>query len=165
MRRIGHISTDGLSRATKRHSLSIRRLYQYGEVELDFSVRPSLLWPVMLIALVTTGIFAFGAIAHWLLRWHPSADAAALIVAIPAFFAAYLVPGEHRLVRRMFYGVRVLVFISALVSFAAGGTLAVDMHRRPWWWLVLGSVSATTSLLIAAALVRARSAIRAPSDA
>ena len=121
-----HLYGRSLSRA-EAQALSTKRLYHYGEIELDFSVRPSLLWPVMLIALVTTGIFGIGAIAHWFLHWHPRSDAAALIVAIPAFFAAYLVPGEHRLVRRMFMA-------SAFSSSSPPSSRSPRAERSPWTW-------------------------------
>lgn len=147
------------------HELSEKGLYQEAMVEVDFALRPSLLWPALLISYVTTGMFVCGLLARVIENWHARPDAAALVVAIPAFFAAYLVPGEHRLVRQMFFLVRSLVFASGLLSFAAAAALAIDIGGgRTNWWIGLAIGSVVVSVLLTMALGRSRGKITPPSD-
>ena len=104
----------------------------WGWVNVNFFLRPGLVWPVFLLSAVTTAALAGGLLAHywwiylkapmprqrWLLRCRRSSP-----LSSPR--------GSHRLVRRMFKGLRGLVFGSALISFAAAATLALNLPRVP----------------------------------
>jgi len=76
--------------------------------------------------------------------------ATAVLVVLPAIYAAYLAPGRDPLLRRMTVAMRALVFASSLVAFAAACALALKMSAtdvvRLWHGLAVGS-SAVTSVL------------------
>jgi hypothetical protein len=98
-----------------------------GVVHAEINLRASLLWPVVLVTLLTAATLGAGLVVH--LEWGigAQADAAAgLLVAVPAFFAPFVAPGGHPLVRRMFKGLRVAVLASALISFSAAAVVELS---------------------------------------
>ena len=136
-------------------------------IDVWFRLRPEgLLVAAFLSSLVTTGILWLG-IYLTSEGIEPRREAlTALLVALPALLAAYLVPREHPLTRRMFKGVRGLLALTALVSFIAASTLALDFENSQplgwgWefepsvkdvWW-VLALISTGISAVISAALL------------
>lgn len=157
--------------ASRDHRRGAGRLHLYGgdgsadvdwaALVVQFGLRAGVVAPVFLLSAVTTATLVVGLVAHsW---WHiPTAgDAAgALVVALPTFFAPVVAPGGHRLVRRMFKGLRGFVFLTALVSFVAAATLVLgipDTSRVDTTdvWTVLAVISGLISLTVAVVLVRA----------
>jgi hypothetical protein len=137
-----------------------------GVVDIRFALRRALVWPVFLTVLATAAILGAGLVAHlvWDLRANEDA-AAALVVALPAFLAPFVAPGNHLLVRRMFRGLRVLALASGLIAFAAAGSLQLTLSARTTtiiWFALLGPATLAT-LVALAALVRA-GGTRTPSD-
>jgi hypothetical protein len=107
-----------------------------------FTVEPQGLPSAALFTgLLTFSFLAGGLLAKYFLHAHAGGQiAAAIIVAVPGFFAAYLFrPGEHRLLRRVVRGVRIQTGALSVVSFAAGGILAIDIDsslRLVLWWIL-----------------------------
>ena len=133
-----------------------------GFIDLRLALRPGLLWPPFVISLATTGILAAGlALTAEGVATRPEA-AAAIIVVLPAVAAAYLVPGEHHLVRRMYKALRLLVLCASGISFVAAATLALDLPHdvKVIWWKTLGGVSCTITVLLFAALAHSILAAR-----
>jgi hypothetical protein len=121
-------------------------------ITVDFFMRPSFVRPAFMIGLVTCATLAAGLVlkAAGVSR---TGDVTALIVVLPAIFAVYLIPGEHRLVRRMFRGVRFLVFLLSVVSFVAAGTLTIALAgstRLIVWGVLLVLAFASTGTIGAA---------------
>ena len=120
-------------------------------VDVKFSLRTALVLPVFLLSVVTTLTLAGGLFAHYHYAISRSGDtAAAIIVALPTFFAPAVAPGGHRLVQRMFKGMRALVFASAMVSFAAGASLSVRLStdtRVTLWWVLLATSAGITAIV------------------
>jgi len=123
-------------------------------ITVDFLLRPAFVLPSLLIGLVTSGMLGAGLLLHEL-GIPRQGDVTALLVVLPAVFAAYLIPGEHRLVRRMFRGVRSLVFVLSLVSFVAAGslTLSFSSSARVTLWAVLFAIASASTATILAAYV------------
>jgi hypothetical protein len=136
-------------------------------LELTFRLRVGVLWPVFLISSVTTALFVTGLYLHSIDVPARAEAAAALIVALPAFFAPAVAPGDHPLVRRMFKGLRVLVWVSALLSFVAGASLAVDLSADTMVtiWSVLLAASALITIVAATSLAISIRKSAIPSDA
>jgi hypothetical protein len=127
---------------------------EVGYVALRLRLRTGVLWPPFMISLVTFVILVVGITVHALgIPGRPEATAP-LLVAVPAIFAAYLIPGEHPLVRRMFKWLRILVLCSALLSFAAAGLLALSLSGRTTMilWIVLAVASAFCTGSVAASV-------------
>ena len=121
-------------------------------IKVEFLMRPSFVLPSLLIGLITSGMLASGLVLHGV-GVPRQGDVTALLVVLPALFAAYLIPGEHRLVRRMFRGVRFLVFLLSLASFVAAGSLTLSLSstaRVTLWAVLLGISSASTATIFAA---------------
>lgn len=118
-------------------------------ISVGFFIRPSFVRPPLLIGLVTCGMLAAGLLlkAAHIPR---IGDVAALIVVLPAIFAAYLIPGEHRMVRRMFQGLRLLVLALAVTSFAAAATLTLRFSSRTLviiWLALFGTAAGCTAMI------------------
>jgi hypothetical protein len=138
-----------------------------GVVDIRFALRRALVWPVFLTVVGTAAILVTGLVAHLVWELRANEDAAAgLVVALPAFLAPFVAPGNHLLVRRMFRGLRVLALGSGLIAFAAAASLQLTLSARAttivWFALLVPAVVA--ALLALAALVRAPGGSRPSSD-
>jgi hypothetical protein len=125
-------------------------------IAVSFCLRTAIVFPVFLLTALTSATLGGGVIAHHFWSVHRSGDtAAAVVVALPSFFAPFVVPGQHRLVRRMFKGLRGLVIASALISFAAAATLAVQLSTAATvhLWIALSSLSGVLTGVAALALL------------
>ena len=125
-------------------------------ITANFCLRTAIVFPVLLLTALTTATLGGGVVAHHFWSVHRSVDtAAAVVVALPSFFAPFVVPGQHRLVRRMFKGLRGLVIVSALISFVAAATLAVHLSTPTTVhiWLALSCLSAVLTSVAALALL------------
>jgi len=146
-----HLYAPGMSRGTS------------GIVEAHLRVRSTVVLQTLLISSLTSAILATGVFLHWR-GIHPSPDAlTALVVVLPAIFAAFLArPGEHPVVARLVTGLRVGILFSALLSFAAAGTLAVSFAGkvRLLAWLVLFAFSLLVTAVSAVAYGQAVQAER-----
>jgi hypothetical protein len=104
--------------------------------------------------LLTAGVLFRGRIAE------SSESTNALLVAIPALLAAYLIrPGEHQLSRRLLFGIRWLTAAIGLLSFLAAASLAIshnDERRILETWLPIAGLAwlLTFGLLLSAILPR-----------
>jgi hypothetical protein len=81
---------------------------------------------VFLTSAVVAGALTVGIIARALGHKAESATVAVVLVALPALYAAYLLPQGHALVRRFFREFRGILVILSLLPFAASGSLAID---------------------------------------
>jgi hypothetical protein len=117
-------------------------------ITVRFCLRSALVFPVLLLTSVVTATLGGALLVHHVWSVGRSGNtSAAIVVALPSFFAPFAVPGQHRLVRRMFKGLRAVVIGSAMLSFAAAATLAVNFSTATteavWIWLVVGSSALT----------------------
>jgi len=155
-------------------------------IDVYFRLRPGgLLIAALASSWITTAMLASGWYLHTRGAIARHDAIAGLIVVIPSAFAAYLVPGEHPLTRRMFRGLRAMVFATALIGFTAAASLDVQFapHRTLFgrsvqWipttsliWAVLASISAAISAVISGSWIasglsqrRTMKKRRAPSD-
>ena len=142
---------------SQRGALSEAGKLEEAEVEIAFALHPSLVWPVFLVCAATLSVLVTGLVLR-LLGHHHVGDVSPLIVTLPALFAAYLVPGEHRLARRMYRGLRVLLLVSAGLSISAGAILAVDFLSRARLeaWALLTVLALGVTVVAGLSLVRAR---------
>lgn len=124
-----------------------------GYVVVRYCLRAALIIPVAVLTALTAGVITGGLALHY---WFPGAQrtdtSAALVVAIPTFFAAFVVPGSHRLVRRMFVGLRVVALLSGLCSFAAAATLALQLSPDAVAHIWIGLAATAGTLAVAALL-------------
>lgn len=150
-----HLHQRGASKhATVNTTPGAVEVTELGYIRVALTLKPGELLPALILTSVTTGVLLTGCILHLTKHVAAQPDAAtALLVVLPAVFAAYLVPGEHRLVRKMFRPLRATVLISALSAFVAAGALVIDLraHRTFLMWSVVAAVSgiAATILLLA----------------
>jgi hypothetical protein len=85
-------------------------------------------------AVLTGGLIARGVGAH------PRNDTiVALLLALPALYAAYALPQGHPFMRRMFLPFRSMLVVLAAIPYAAAATLAIplDTTSRYIAWSVL----------------------------
>jgi hypothetical protein len=129
---------------------------------LDIGAAPGggLLFPSLVVGVLATLMFLAGLIAH-LLGYFARVDvAAALVLGVPGFLAAYLTrPDGHDLARRLLFGVRALLSVVALASFMAAAALATTLP--PWtrsatWGFCAGLTFVCTILLLVAFLTSRR---------
>jgi len=152
-----HLYASGTTPSAAQDALLEAGEYEDAQVEISFALRMTLVAPVLALSGLTTGVLGGGLLLHYTHRTHPLADAsAALIVAVPGLFAGWVAPGGHRLVQRLFKGLRLLVFFSALVSFLAAATLVVRLPAgwRSATWQGLAIASAVTTLIATLAFIR-----------
>jgi hypothetical protein len=114
-------------------------------VDLKLSMRPGgLLLATFLSSALTTVILWVGVYLHNRGVTAHRTEATALLVVLPAAFAALLIPKEHPLTRRMFAGLRALIVVTAVIAFAAGGLLAANVGNAPridLWFVHLGRLT------------------------
>ncbi len=113
LRRV-HLHYSGLPRFT------------WGLIELRVGVaRSGLLAAALLSAVLTALLLSVASLRLEELREQAEVSSA-LLLAIPGVLSSYLLrPGEHPLVSKLFGGVRVVVFLSALCALMAAGALAL----------------------------------------
>jgi hypothetical protein len=121
-------------------------------VELIFLLRPSVLWPYVIISGGTTLVLTVAA-ALRIWKFHPQADPlTSLLVALPGFFVVYALATGHRLTRRLSLGLRLSSLASAVLSFLAAASLAlIAPHQVPndwrlWTWITLAALSGANTL-------------------
>lgn len=172
-----HVSSTGeLQHLTSSRGIGRVHLYTsdrgsdgWGYALLEFDLRSSLVWPVVLLSAVTTVTLLGGIAAHCWFGLPKRADAAAtLVVALPTFFAPFVVPGSHPLVRRMFKGLRGLVLASALLAFVSAATLALNLRQGATIstltaWITLASISSVLTVLSVLSLARSITRTRVPT--
>ncbi len=133
----------------------------WAAVLVQFRLRAGVVAPVFLLSALMTLALGAGLLAHSIWKVSTGGDAiAALVIALPSFFAPIAAPGEHRLTRRMFKGLRASVYLTATVSFLAASTLAVDIPESSPLdtleiWRVLTVISVAISVLIGLVIARA----------
>jgi hypothetical protein len=105
-----------------------KEIQQVAAVRVRLRVRAGLVLPVFLTATVVASVLT-GGLLLWAFGHKPeSATAAAILVAGPALYAAYLLPQGHPLMRRLFMEFRGMLVVLALLPYAAASTLAVDLN-------------------------------------
>jgi hypothetical protein len=129
-------------------------------IDVRFRLRRSgLVVAAFLIGVLTTTVLASGWALHDLHVGSSPDVAAALLVALPGLFATYLArPGEHRLVKRLVGGLRLLIVVLAALSYAAAGSLAMDVSTtfRAWVWETSCIASASATAIIGIALATSK---------
>ncbi len=127
LRRV-HLHYSGLSRWT------------WGLIELKVGVaRSGLLAAALLSAVLTALLLSVAWLRLEELREQAEVSSA-LLLAIPGVLSSYLLrPGEHPLVSKLFGGVRVVVFLSALCALTAAAGLALEASTTALslMWVVL----------------------------
>jgi hypothetical protein len=138
-------------------------------VEVRFLLRPALILPGLVISAATTLLLGGGIVLRSI-GFHPQLDpASALLIALPAFFAAYVLAAEHRLTRRLASSLRASSLASASFSFVAAASLALESPHwiaadwRPHLWVLLGILSAANTVGLLVFLARSYLAERAVS--
>jgi hypothetical protein len=128
----------------------------YGTLRLSFRLQPrGIVTAALLTSLLTAALLLAGLLARLLFHERAAGEApAAILLALPGVFAAYLFsPGQHRLVRKLFAGLRLVVLVVAILSFAGAASLTVQSvpgGRTPWWiGLTVASFVAVGVVLIA----------------
>jgi hypothetical protein len=129
---------------------------ELGYFRVSISLRPGVVLGPAMIAAATTSMLFVGAIirAAGVAVDH---DITLILLAIPALFAAYLVPTSRQgLVRRLYGLLRLSVLASAVIALAAavGVALKLTGTQVVVWWLVLGVLSLAVSGPLASALLR-----------
>lgn len=126
-----------------------------GFVDTRFCLKTPVVLPVVLLTAVTAGVIGGGLWIHYVEPLGDRTDtAAALVVAIPTFFAPFVVPGRHPIAQRMFVGLRALAFLAGATSFIAAATLAVRLstHSLEVIWGALAALAAALAAVAAGAL-------------
>jgi hypothetical protein len=131
-------------------------------VDLIFLLRPSVLWPYVIISAGTTLVLAVAAALRiWM--FHPQADPlTSLLVAFPGFFVVYALATGHRLTRRLSLTLRLSSLASAVLSFLAAASLALiaPPQAPSWWrlwtWITLAVLSGANTLGLVASLSPSR---------
>ena len=129
---------------------------QAGVVRVRLRVRAGLVMPVLLTAVAVAATLIGGIVAR-AYGYHPeSATLAAVLVALPALYAAYLLPQGHPLMRRLFLAFRSVLVILAFLPLAAAATLAVDIGHsfRYVLWILFGAIALGCLIASATAFVR-----------
>lgn len=128
-----------------------------GWIEVEFRLRRAgFVLAALILAAGTTGLLAAG----WFLHHYDIASApsiaAALLVALPGIYAAYLArPGEHRIVKMLVSGIRFLIVVLGAASFASAAALAIRVSgdARAWIWGLSAIASALVTALIGVPLL------------
>jgi hypothetical protein len=128
-----------------------------GWIEVEFRLRRAgFVLAAFWLAVGTTALLTAG----WLLHHYNIASspsiAAALLVALPGIYAAYLArPGEHRIVKMLVSGIRFLIALLATASFVSAAALAIHITggARAWIWGISAIVCAAVAAVIGLALV------------
>jgi hypothetical protein len=96
-------------------------------VRIRLRVRAGLVLPVFLTAAIVASALTGGLVAAILGAKSENATVAAVLVALPALYAAYLLPQGHPLMRRLFVEFRGILVVLALLPYAAAATVAIDV--------------------------------------
>jgi hypothetical protein len=124
-----------------------------GWVRFDIDLRlGALLLPLVLVGLTTVTLVTGVVLA--LCGVAADHDEVVLLVAVPGAIAATLVPvGSERITRRLFVGMRAMIFLAATTELAAAGTLALAIGTE--WTIAVWVVAAIPSLVALAVLLLA----------
>ncbi len=99
-------------------------------IRIRLRLRTGLVVPVVIVAATVFAALTAGLAAH-LAGYRPeSSTVAAVLVALPALYAAYLIPQGHALMRRLFTGLRTMLIVLTLVAYAAAASLAIDLGHN-----------------------------------
>lgn len=139
-----HVHASGLTRGT------------IGRLNVSIRLRTAgLVLAAFVLSIATATSLVGGVVVDWLDVGATPDLASALLVALPGIYATYLVrPGEHRLVKWLVGGLRVIVLGLAAVSFGAAATLALNLDEslRQLLW-ALGSVYALFAIAVTGASI------------
>jgi hypothetical protein len=143
-----HLTSPGLQPGSSTQPAPLRHEpLEIGYVDIDLKLRPGPVFTLFVISFVITAMLVLGLCLRAAGVHVDRATGAPVLIAAPGVFAAYLVPGGEPLSRRMFAGLRLLAGGSALIAFAASGSLALSL---PTWgtvlaWVLLALASATST--------------------
>lgn len=124
-------------------------------------VRAGLVLPVFLTATVVVGALSVGLLARILGYKAENATVAAVLVAIPAVYAAYLLPQGHPLVRRFFREFRAILVVLSILPFAAAASVAIAFNTTTRYVVWSASDLVAITCFVAAAVALRRSWISA----
>jgi hypothetical protein len=127
------------------------------QIRLRLRVRAGVVTPVVVVAAAVAGAMLFGALAHFEHLRIISDITAPLLIALPAVYAAFLLPQGGALFRRLFTAFRGMLVILTIVPYAAAGTLAIDIPStaRYLLWAAFGLVAAACLVISLMALRKA----------
>lgn len=131
---------------------------ELGYVQLELALKPASILAPAMMCLLTAAVLLGGVIAHMLGYSAPAEPSVALLVIIPAIFAAYLLPGEHRLLRKVYRALRISVFVATAGAFAAAAAFDLDMSTHATFriWLIIGILTLLIGVLLASAAILAK---------
>jgi hypothetical protein len=119
-------------------------------------LRPGLVVPVVIIAASVVATLTSGMILRLTGHKAESATVAALLVALPASYAASLFPQGHPLMRRLFTRFRSMMVVLTLVAYGAAASIAVDLDRvvRYVLWVACDIVAVWCLVVAVRTLIR-----------
>jgi hypothetical protein len=140
-----HLFAQGQSRAAPGTRDPLRVITsETGYVDLALALKPSEVIPNMISSAFTAFILLTGAVLGSFGFTSAPEPSTALLVVIPGIFAAYFLPGEHRLVRKMYRLLRISSVVSAMAAFVAAAVLDISFGHTftVTVWYSMGILSA-----------------------
>jgi hypothetical protein len=137
--------------------IGVGETWQVCVVRARLRVRAGLVLPVVLTGSIVAAALTGGIIAHVAGLKALSDPLAAVLLALPALYAAYLLPQGHALMRRLFIEFRFILVILALLPYAAAATVAIDFGSTTRWiaWILLDLVAIACLIVSSSALRKA----------
>ena len=150
------VGTDGP--AERIHIRTTMHTPTQGLVVLTMRLQPrGVLTAAFLVSVFIWLLLAGGALLHYAWRIERAGDVVpSVLLAVPGVFGAYLfTPGQHRLLRKLFVGIRVVVLAITALSFAAAILLAVKLPpgTRPKLWYGLAGLATVAMAALTAAFI------------
>jgi len=158
-----HLYFSGATSSTREYVPAIEtEVSEAGFIDVSMSLKAGVILPAIVIAGVTASMLWTGIVLHWVSVHSAPSSAVSLLVVLPAIFGAYLIPGEHPLVRQLYGPLRAVILISALSGFAAASILALDLSSRTTtlWWVGLALCSTAVFVLTAFSLLGSTRVVR-----
>jgi hypothetical protein len=125
-------------------------------LRVGLCVRAGMVLPVVMTAAIDFFAFSLGILARALGHKAESATVAVVLVALPAVYAAHLLPQGHPLVRRFFKDFRAILVILTLLPFAAAASVAIDFATTLRYVVWSVSVLVAVACLVSATLALRR---------
>lgn len=119
-------------------------------IDVEIRLRPGSILPLLIASSLIVSILFLGLLLRAVGVHADPGTSASLLIAVPGVFAVFLVPGGHRLVRRMYQGVRALTVFSALCAFVAASFLALRLPTAATYaaWIVLFALATLSTIAL-----------------
>jgi hypothetical protein len=146
-----HLFANGRAREL-RDGDTLSRSY----VRVRLVPRAGIVLPVFIIALVLFATLT-GGIAARIAGYHAASDTVgAVLLALPALYATYLLPQGHPLLRRLYSGFRAILVVLTGLAYGAAASLAIDLGSTARYvlWSVFDAIAIVCLLVAGRALAR-----------